>query len=216
MRDAGDVEDWILAFQRIEARVVAERPFCAELVQIHVSLQNDLRVCGNLQAAGCAGHHLHRLAPQESRKHHLVKIWRNGEHARQAGDWVGANRRRDFNLSFPGLRPRAAKMVGAMFLRLPVHGGGALIKHLHAIHADVALARLRVLGDHKRPGDEPPGVLRPAFQDGKLEKRKALFADHFLARRDLRRRRNPAERAKLRKIRQHLQLVQQTLRGLKI
>ena len=111
-------------------------------------------------------------------------------------------------------RARAAEMFRAVLLRLPVHARGALVVHLHAIDAHVALARLRIARDHQRPGDESPGILRPALQDRKFQKRETFAADHFLARTRLHRLRK--KRAQFRQLGQHLDLVQQTLRRLHV
>ena len=77
-------------------------------------------------------------------------------------------------------RARAAEMFGAVLLRLPVHARGALVIYLHAIHAHVALPRFRIARDHQRPGDESPGILRPALQDGKFEKRESFPGESLL------------------------------------
>ena len=61
VRDAGDVKHRILIFQRIEAGVVAEWPFGAQLVEIHVTFKHDLRRGGNFQVDGLALHQFDRL-----------------------------------------------------------------------------------------------------------------------------------------------------------
>ena len=88
---AGDVKHRVLPFQRIKAGVIAEGPFGAHLRKIHVAFEHDFRLRRHFQRAGLAGNHLHRLAPQESREHHLVQVGRNGQDAGQAGDRVGAD-----------------------------------------------------------------------------------------------------------------------------
>jgi hypothetical protein len=65
------------------------------------------------------------------------------------------------------------------FLPLPVHARGALVIDLHAIHADVALPRLRIARDHAGQRDEPSAIFRPALQDRKIEQRKIVALDHF-------------------------------------
>ncbi len=67
-------------------------------------------------------------------------------------------------------RSALAIVFGADFLALPVHAGGALVVDLHAIHADVALAGLGIAGDDAGQGDEAAGILRPALQDGEIER----------------------------------------------
>ncbi len=72
-------------------------------------------------------------------------------------------------------------MLGADFLALPVHAGGALVIDLHPIHADVALAGFGVARDDAGQCDEAAGVFRPAFQDGKPVERKVVATDDFFA-----------------------------------
>jgi len=63
-----------------------------------------------------------------------------------------------------------------------VHAGRVAIEHLHAIHADVPFAAGRVLGEHQRQGDEPPGVARPAGQHRQfVQVHRVAFLDHLLA-----------------------------------
>ena len=101
-------------------------------------------------------------------------------------------------------------MLRALLVRLPVHAGGALVEHLHAIAAAVALARIRIARKHHRQRDEAAAVLRPAVQNRKVVQREIVAPDHFLARaagHDLRK-----ERAHLGQLRQHLQLADQPFR----
>ena len=112
------------------------------------------------------------------------------------------------------LGTRAAEMLGAVLLRLPVHPRRALVEDLHAIAAHVALAGLRILRDHHRPGDVAPAVLRPALQDGKIKERKPLGADDLLA--IAAANRLWEDRAKLGQFRQHLHFVEEPLRRLHI
>ena len=104
-----------------------------------------------------------------------------GKIPREAGCRIGADRDGNFELPSPVLRERAAVVLGAMLLRLPMHSGGARIEHLHAVTAHVALARFRILGDDHRPRDISAAVLGPALQDGKIEQRKTIRPDHILA-----------------------------------
>ena len=46
MRDAGDVEDGIEIFERVEAGVIAERTFGAQFVEIDVAFEDDLACAG--------------------------------------------------------------------------------------------------------------------------------------------------------------------------
>jgi len=50
-----------------------------------------------------------------------------------------------------------------------VHAGGLGIVNLDAIHAEIAVAGVRVAGDDARQGDETATVQGPAFLDGEIE-----------------------------------------------
>ena len=54
----------------------------------------------------------------------------------------------------------------AAFLDLPVYAEGLGIVALDAIHAEVVMAGIGVLGIDQRQGDEVPAVLRPGFEQG--------------------------------------------------
>ncbi len=105
-------------------------------------------------------------------------------------------------------------MFGAVLLRLPVHAGGALVIHLHAIDADVALPCFRIARKNQRPGDETPRILRPALQDGKFKQREIFAANDFLARAGLHGLRK--KRTEFGELRQHFDFVEQALRRLHV
>src|SRR5580704_7648544 len=101
-------------------------------------------------------------------------------------------------------------MLGTVLLRLPVHPGGALVVHLHPVHAYVALSRFRVSREHQRKRNEASTVLRPALQNRKVEKVDvASLLNDFLAGAVVDAFRK--EGAKFRKLRQHLELVKEPL-----
>src|SRR3989442_5587984 len=105
-------------------------------------------------------------------------------------------------------------MLGAMLMELPVHGGAAIIEHLHAIAARVALATFRMPREHHGEGDESPAIAGPAFQYREIEHRKAIALDDLLARTVLYH--LWKERADLGELRQHLDLVDQPVRRLEL
>ena len=74
-----------------------------------------------------------------------------------------------------------AIVLGGDLLPLPVHAGGLSVVNLHAVHADVALARARVAGDDAGEGDEAAAVMRPALEDGKVVEVEVVAANTFLA-----------------------------------
>ena len=64
MRNAGNVEHWIVVFERVKAGVVSERPFGAQLVEFYVTFQNDFSRRRNFQVNGFALYQLERLLPR--------------------------------------------------------------------------------------------------------------------------------------------------------
>src|SRR5947199_9019847 len=75
-----------------------------------------------------------------------------------------------------------AIMLRPNLLPLPVHAGALPVIHLHAIHADVALASFWIPRDHARQSYKPPRILRPTLQNWQVLKIKVLFANDFFAR----------------------------------
>ncbi len=113
-----------------------------------------------------------------------------------------------------GFAHQFAVMLGPVLLALPVHSGGAVVVNVHAISADVALAGFRIFGYDRGKRNEPSAVLRPALQNRKVEQRKIIVLDHFLARAggDF----LGEELAHLGQHGQHLDFVEQALRRLHI
>jgi hypothetical protein len=105
--------------------------------------------------------------------------------------------------------PGPAVVFGALFMRLPVHPGGPLVEDLHAVHAAVALAGVRIAGEDHRESDEPAAVLRPTMKNGVVEERKAIVAHDLLAR--ALRHCFRKKCAHLGELRQHLQLAYDAL-----
>ncbi len=73
-------------------------------------------------------------------------------------------------------------MLGPDFLPLPVHRRSALVEHLHAVHPDVALSRLRIARDHARKCDEPSCILRPALQHWEIVQIETILVNIVFAR----------------------------------
>ena len=105
-------------------------------------------------------------------------------------------------------------MFGGNFLTLPMHSGRAFVVDLHAVHAEIALARLRIARGDARQRDETSCIFRPALQHGKVEQGKIISLDHLFARTS-----RYGTREKLSRFgqqRQHFQLVEKSLRRLHI
>ena len=212
MRDACDVEDRVLVRHGVEARVIAKRPFRPQLAEVHIALENVLRVRRHLEIDRLALHQLHRLAAQKSRNQVLLDIGRRGHNRRKRRRRIGPNRHSDLHppsINFAQRRRRnrrrarrrsrtasglrhqlharsqivritrtraslssRAQAVAQVFRRvllpLPVHPRRLPVVHLHAVHAHVALARLRIARDDTRQRNERPAVLRPCRQHRQL------------------------------------------------
>ena len=230
MRDAGEMEDRVLVLERVEAGVVAEGAFGAQLAQLDVAFENDFRVGRNFKVDGLAFDNLNGLAAQESCDQKLFDLGRRGHDGREGRRWIGADGHGDFkprafqlsernlwraversagnaDCAASGLghdcNARALRVegrisgglgritqgfaivLGSDLLSLPVHARGLAVVNLHAIHADVALARSRIARVHAWQGDETAAIVRPAFEDREIVEIELLAPDHLLARRVL-------------------------------
>ena len=239
MRHAGDVENGIQIFERIEAGVIAEGTLGAKFVEIDVALEDDFARCRNFKVHRFTFDQVDRGSAKKSGNEIFFNFGRSG-HDRRKGDCrIGADCDRDFHLArrtltfgddtsagtaghdvdcgrlaFNGGTHPLAGMFGGDFLTLPVHPGRSLVINLHAVHSKIALARLRISRGHAGKSDEASGIFGPALQDGEVEQGKAVAFDDFFA--GARRNRPGEELAGLSEQRQHLQLIEEALRRLYI
>jgi hypothetical protein len=91
MGDAGDVEDRILVLHGVEAGVVAEGAFGAQLAEFDVAFEDDLGVGRDFEIDGFALHDLDRLAAQEAGDQILLDIRRRGNDGGECRGRVGAD-----------------------------------------------------------------------------------------------------------------------------
>ena len=176
------MEDRKILGERIEARVVAERPFPAPLAGLDVAFEHDMRARRHLEIDGDSLHELDAPPAEESGQQQLVEPFRHRRRCRVGEDRLGAQRHRH-------LEPLAHALGNAMMLRatlvpLPVHAGRASVEHLHPVRADVSHAGFRILGNHERQRDVAPAVFGPRLQNRQLVKR-SIALDDFLTRRVL-------------------------------
>lgn len=176
VRDGGDVEDGVVVRQGVIPGVVAEGAFAATFVGLHISLEHELTFSGDLQIHGLALHQLHGRLAQEPREKELVHLVGNRRRGGVCGDGIRPQSHRHFQ-AFPALF-RQVMVVGPALVAVPVHAGGGLVEHLHAIHAHIAHACLGILRDDKGHGDEGPGVLRPRGEDGEHGEIDVLAGQH--------------------------------------
>jgi len=166
-RHRGDVHLGIVIRERVEARVVAERPLAYELLpRIHVALEHELRLGRDLEVARNRLGEPDRLLAQEPGEQELVDRGRE----RRGG---GVHRRR---IAAQGdrhghpLPPRRhlAPMRRPHLVPLPVHRQLVRADDLDAVHPHVAHARLRVACDDTRHREIGAAVLGPAHRDREL------------------------------------------------
>ncbi len=118
---------------------------------------------------------------QETREDHLVDVARQRRRRGVREHRVGTDG--DGRLDpLAALRLHVAEIVCTVLVDVPVHARRLLVVFLQAVHADVALASLRVLREDKRQRNERAAVLRPAREDGDLVEIDRLLYD-LLARR---------------------------------
>ena len=146
MGDGGDVKHRVRLRQGVVAGVVAERPLVTQrLDRIDVALDDDVGVGWHLEVAGFALDHLHRLAAQIAGEQKLIQPVRHRGGGAERIDRVAAEE--------DGHRHPLASLVVATavargdFLQLPMHAGRLVVINLHPIHAEVAIAGVRVAGD---------------------------------------------------------------------
>ena len=139
MRDAGEVEDRVLVGQGVEAGVVAEGAFAAQLAQFDVAFEDDLGVGGDFQIDGLALDDLDRLAAQETGDQELLDLRRRGNDGGKGRGRIGADghgnfKPRAFQIAHRHLRQAADGTVGdgdraAGRLGHGRYAGGAGIAH---------------------------------------------------------------------------------------
>ena len=161
--------------------MVAERSFHAPLGRIHVALQHDLGVRRHAMIHRLAPHHVNGLAAQKAREHHLVYAgWQ------RRGRRIDRRRRRaehHRHLQPLLLALGVPVVLGAALVQVPVHTERLIVEDLEPIHADVALAGVRIVREHQRQGDVAAAIVGPALQDRQLRELEVLTTVHLLARR---------------------------------
>ena len=104
-------------------------------------------------------------------------------------------------------------MLRPVFLRLPVHSRRPLVVNLHSVHPHIPLSGLRISREHQRKCNEAPAILRPAFEDGKVEQVDVTsLLNDFLAGSGLYT--FWEKRSEFRQLREHLDFLEEPLRSL--
>src|SRR5512146_3227396 len=91
VRDAGEVEDWVIVGHRIEAGVVAKWALTAQLAQLDVAFKNDFGIRRHFKIDRFALHNLNRLAAQETSDQELLNLRWCGHDSRKRCGWVSAD-----------------------------------------------------------------------------------------------------------------------------
>ena len=145
MRDAGNVKRRIRIGQTVDAGVIAERPFGAQVGIVNVAFEHEFGAGRHFQIDGARLDQFNRFAAQESGERELIQHRRQRCSRSIRQDRIAADRNRDRNFITPCIGVRASLLVA-----LPMHTGLALVINLHAIHADVGPSAARIVGDHQR------------------------------------------------------------------
>ena len=174
-----DMEKRIAVFERIEARMVPERPLDRLLFgRIDIALDHEVAVGRNIDIVGNALHEFHRTAAQEPGQQVFVHVVRHRSRRGVGIDGIAAQRDRNGH-------PAAQTLVGVVMARsglvnMPVHTRRTVVEDLHAVHADVAHARFGIDRIDHRQGHEAASVRRPAFEDRKRGERRLGPGQHDL------------------------------------
>ena len=182
LRDAGDVEHRVFVGQRIEAGVVAERPFGAQLAEFDVALEHDLGIGRELPDRGLALHHLDRAliagSPRSSSR---------PDRAAAAGSRSTSlpDRRRCATATSMRCLPSAAASGGSV--PRPVCASASACRWCARRRPACGTFRncvCRSAGSarrHERQRDEAAAVVRPALENRVIEERELVGANHLLA-----------------------------------
>ena len=139
-RDARDVENRVVVFERIETGVIAEGPFACASRQVQISLEHDFRIRRNFDVGRFAFHHFDWLAAKKSGKSSFRRDPGQRQYRGIHRRGIGSYRHRHVHAGCFALRRQPPVMLGALLVRLPVHPGGLLIVDLHPVHAAVPFA----------------------------------------------------------------------------
>ena len=173
VRDAGNVEFRVQVFQRIEARMVAERPFEELLFALlHVAFDHEVAVGGHHQVLRKALYQLHGFSAEEAGQQVFVDAFRERRRGSIGIDGIATQAHGN---------GQAVRTFGQVFraglVHMPVHAGRGVVEDLHAVHPDIAHASHRARRIDERQGDEAPAVLRPALENGQLAQLRGILHD---------------------------------------
>ena len=164
MRDGRDVKHRIRLGQRVIASVIAERPFVAQRFgRVNVTFDDEIGVGGDFEVIGLALHEFDGFFAEITGEEEFIQSVRHRRGGGEGKHRVAADENGDGHAL--ALLIITTAMACGDFLELPVHAGGFVVVNLDAIHAEIALARVRVARDDARQRDETSAVQRPAAQN---------------------------------------------------
>src|SRR5207245_8965995 len=99
VRYAGDVEDGVLIFERVEAGVVAEGALSAKLVEVNIAFEDDPRVGWDFEVDCFALHQLDGTLAQESGNEEFLDLGRGRDNGAESQRGFGADGDGDFHLA---------------------------------------------------------------------------------------------------------------------
>ena len=166
MGDRGHVEDGVVVHWCVESGVIAEGPLGARLARLDISLDHEITAGRHLKRLGDALHQLHGFLAGESGKEDLIDPVGKRCRGSQCEGWIATEADGDGHLLSSLVVALAVSC--ADLVHLPMHACGGTVIDLDAIHADVALPGVGILGVDRRQGDKAASVLRPAFQDREM------------------------------------------------
>ena len=97
--DAGDVEDGIFVFERVEAGVISEGALGAEFIEVDVAFKDDFGVGGNFKIDGLALYEFDGLLTEESGDDVFLDIGRGWDDGGEGQGRVGADGNGDLHLA---------------------------------------------------------------------------------------------------------------------
>ena len=169
VRDASDVEFWIIIRQRIESRVVAERPFQHQFfIRIHIALNHKIRILRHVNIwLSETFDKPHSLAAQKSCEQIFI-------------DAIGQRRSCAIRIHRVAAKYNRARhpateffilliMTRTSLVQMPMHRSGLTVKQLNTIHTNIADAGLGVDSVHHWQRHKLAAVVWPTFQDWKAE-----------------------------------------------
>ena len=147
----------------IETGVIAEGALVAQFARLHVSFQNEINICRDLQIYRFTAKELYRSFANKTRKQHFIQsVWQR----RCGGERVSRIAPETYRNGHAFIPLVVASAVASTdFMDLPMHAGCLSIKYLHPIHANIALTGVGILRVDHRQRYESSAIFRPANQD---------------------------------------------------